>query len=316
MTTLSPDHCEPSAPSALRVSLLLPTPENKAYFFTPTDNTSTYYVRMSSLLRKTIAAPVCLLACSPLHTAAQAQAPTPASRIEQARTLYYTPTSAGLKSFHCDVTVDWKDLLARFGAGDLPATDPTLVYLQSLKLSLDDNLTGVGGLNWVPPAGASPEDDSVAKIHGGMMQMISGFFQSWNPFLNGSYIPNLNATTTARPEGDGILVHSGDDSTSVTEHFDKNMLVTEMHVTTSTADVTAHPTFLSTPKGLIISSLKSEVHQPPAAPAMTVTMSSTYAPVSTYQLPATLTFSVQNVGDFNFKLSACQINPPAPAGGN
>jgi hypothetical protein len=43
-------------------------------------------------------------------------------------------------------------------------------------------------------------------------------------------------------------------------------------------------------------------------------MSSTYAPVATYQLPATLTFSVQNVGDFIFKLSACQVNSKPPTG--
>ena len=268
---------------------------------------------MSSLLHKTVAASVCLFAPSLLQTAAHAQAATPESRIQLAKALYYTPTSTGLKSFHCDVVVDWKDLLARFGAGELPATNPTLVYLQSVKLSLDDNLTGAGALNWIPPAGAPAEDESAAKIRGGMQQMIGGFFQSWNPFMNGSYIPTLDATTTAKAEGDGVVVHTGDASTNVIEHFDKNMLFTEMHVTNADVDVTAHPTYISTPKGLIVTAIKSEVHQPPTAAALIVTMATTYAPVSTYQLPSNLTFTVQNVGDFTFKLSACQINPPTPA---
>jgi len=243
----------------------------------------------------------------------QTSAPTPESRLQLAKGLYYTPTTSGLRSFHCDVTVDWKDLLARFGAPSLPADDPHLVYLQSTKLSVDDDLTGAGFLNWIqPPTGDM--DDSVGKIRGGMQQMISGFFQSWNPFLNGSYIPTLDATTTAKAEGDGILVHSGDASNEVDEHFDKNMLLTEMHVTTSALDVKARPTFLDTPKGRLISVLKSEVHQPPTAPALEVTMSSTYAPAATYQLPATLTFSVQNVGDFVFKLSACQVNAKPATG--
>jgi hypothetical protein len=242
---------------------------------------------------------------------AQTPAPTPESRLQLAKALYYTPTTSGLRSFHCAVAVDWKALLARFGAPDLPATDPHLVYLQSTKLSLDDDLTGVGSLNWTPPA-TGDMDDSVGKIRAGMQQMIGGFFQSWNPFLNGSYIPTLDATTTAKAEGAGVLVHTGDASSTVDEHFDKNMVLTEMHVTTPALDVTAHPTFISTPKGLLISTLKSEVHQPPTAPALNVTMASTYAPVAAYQIPATLTFSVQNVGDFNFTLSACQANPPAP----
>ena len=270
---------------------------------------------MSSLLHKTLAAAVCLITPSLLQTAHGQTAPDAQTRINQAKALYYTPTSTGLKSFHCDVTVDWKDLLARFGAAGLPDTDPHLVYLNSIKLSLDDNLTGTGSLNWVAPSGSASPDDSTEKIRGGMLQMVSGFFQSWNPFMNGSYIPKLDATTTAKPEGDGLLIHSGDDATNVNEHFDKTMLLTDMHVITSGVDVDAHPTFLETPRGRIISVLKSEVHQPPTAPAMMVTMSTTYAPVSTYQLPSTLTFTVQNVGDFLFKLSACKINTPAPASG-
>jgi hypothetical protein len=209
--------------------------------------------------------------------------------------------------------VDWKDLLARFGAANLPADDPHLVYLQSTRLSVDDDLNGVGTLNWTSPA-TGDMDDSVGKIRGGMEQMLSGFFQSWNPFLNGSYIPALDATTTAKAEGDGVLVHSGDASNEVNEHFDKNMLLTEMHVTNSALDVKAHPTFLETPKGRLISVLKSEVHQPPTAPALEVTMSSTYAPVASFQIPAILTFSVQNVGDFVFKLSACQVNSKPATG--
>jgi hypothetical protein len=43
-------------------------------------------------------------------------------------------------------------------------------------------------------------------------------------------------------------------------------------------------------------------------------MSSTYAPVASFQIPAILTFSVQNVGDFVFKLSACQVNSKPATG--
>jgi hypothetical protein len=269
---------------------------------------------MSSVLRKTLVASVCLSAISLPAALGQTPAPTLESRLQLAKALYYTPTTTGLKSFHCDVTVDWKDLLSRFGAPNLPADDPHLVYLQSTKLSIDDDLSGAGTLNWSSPA-TGDMDDSIGKIRGGMEQMISGFFQSWNPFLNGTYIPALDATTTAKAEGDGVLVHSGDASNDVNEHFDKNMLLTEMHVITPALDVNAHPTFLDTPKGRLITTLKSEIHQPPTAPALEVTMSSTYAPVATYQVPAILTFSVQNVGDFTFKLSACQVNSK-PATGN
>jgi hypothetical protein len=291
--------------------------ENKFLAARQTTTLAAYYLRMSSFLCKTAVAPtclsVCLLAPALLRTAHAQVASTPESRIEHAKTLYYTPTNSGLNSFHCDVTVDWKDLLARFGVPNLHDSDPRLTYLNAIKLSLDDNLTGTGALNWFAPSGsASDPDDGIAKIRGGMQQMVSGFFQSWNPFLNGTYIPNFDATTTAKPEGDGIVVQSGDASALVVEHFNKSLLLTEMHVTTPAVDVLANPTFLETPHGRIISMLKSVVHQPPAGPAEMVTMASTYAPVASYQIPSVLTFTVDPLGAFVFKLSGCQVNTPPP----
>jgi hypothetical protein len=205
--------------------------ENKFLAARQTTTLAAYYLRMSSFLCKTAVAPtclsVCLLAPALLRTAHAQVASTPESRIEHAKTLYYTPTNSGLNSFHCDVTVDWKDLLARFGVPNLHDSDPRLTYLNAIKLSLDDNLTGTGALNWFAPSGsASDPDDGIAKIRGGMQQMVSGFFQSWNPFLNGTYIPNFDATTTAKPEGDGIVVQSGDASALVVEHFNKSLLLT------------------------------------------------------------------------------------------
>jgi hypothetical protein len=255
-----------------------------------------------------LAVPVCLLASTLLAPVLRAQSSTPEDRLALAKGLYYNPAAAGLSSFHCTVSVDWKDMLQRFGGKTIAADDPSLLYLKAVKLSVDDDLHGNGELHWTDTIAAPAASQAGnAKLKAGLSQMISGFFQSWNPFMNGSLIPSVDKTTTATPEGDGLLVRGGDASTTVDEHFDKNMLMTDMHVVSPALDVDAHPVYNETPKGRIIAQLNSTIHQPPTAPALEVDMAATYTPVSSFQIPTNLTFTVENVGSFKFQLGACTV---------
>src|ERR1700753_2149124 len=75
---------------------------------------------------------------------AQKPAPSAASEFAKARSLYYTPTVSGLASLHCDVTFDWKSFLDKASGTTIPEDNPALVYLRSLKLTVDDDLQGAG----------------------------------------------------------------------------------------------------------------------------------------------------------------------------
>jgi hypothetical protein len=63
-----------------------------------------------------------------------AQDKTAADRLIAAHGQYYTPTASGLRSFHCEATIDWKAMLARFGPAEIPDDNPTLKYLQTVHL--------------------------------------------------------------------------------------------------------------------------------------------------------------------------------------
>jgi hypothetical protein len=183
-----------------------------------------------------------------------------------------------------------------------------LVYLSTVHLSVTDNLRGAGDLEWVD-ATAAPDamKANIDAMHSGLEQMFSGFFQSWNPYMNGTMVPAPDATTIVTQVGDEIKLHAESNTFALDELLDKNLLLTQVHVVTPGTDVFAYPTYADTPDGRLVSSVRSTVRQPPSAPPLEVTMSATYAKVQSFRLPATVSFEVKNVGTFVLNLSACTV---------
>lgn len=225
-----------------------------------------------------------------------------------ARALYYTPTVQGLKSFSCTVDFDWKEFLSRYSGGDVKDDNPLLQYLRSIHLSVSDNLTADGKLDWTTSATApAGKEDSIAKMKDGMEQMMVGFFSSWNAYMNGNMVPLPDSTTTVTENGDGFRLHATGEGTEVTELFDKNLLLTEAHVVQPTSDVFAYPTYDDTPDGRVVSAIRTVYRQPPTAPPAELNIRVSYTPVQNFRIPEKLNYELKNVGSFDFKFSACSV---------
>ena len=244
--------------------------------------------------------------------AAPAQHPlSPADRLLAARKLYYTPTAQGLKSFRCNATVDWKAILPRLSGGPVADDNPVLVYLKSVRFTVSDNLNGEGSLTWTdtttPPANLQKNRD---KMRNGLMQIISGFYQSWNQFVNGGMVPAPDSSTTETATVDGgVHVHGGNATSVFDSEFDRNMLLLSAHVVDKDLDSTAYPTYEASTDGLRVSRVRHVLHQPPTAPAEEVTMAVTYMQVGSFQLPATLAATLTGTGELDWSFNSCQINP-------
>ena len=241
---------------------------------------------------------------------ASAQQNKAADRLSVARALYYTPTTSGLKSFHCNVSIDWKAFLDGFSPTPIAADNPVLLYLKSTKLSLSDDLHGKGAFLWTdtttpPEAFAS----GGTKMRGGMEQMFDAYFEAWNAYANGSMVPVPDKTVAVTPSGEGVELRGLDPKETLVEKYDKDMLLTEVKIVNDKTDELDTPTFTRSPDGLILTNLHMIVKQSPTAPPTTLDIGTTYTRVGAYQLPSSVTFALQNVGTFLFTISACQINP-------
>ena len=264
-----------------------------------------YHARMMS---RTSCALLCCAVLLAAPSFVHAQTTSPSTKLTAARALYYTPTLRGLKSFRCTVDFDWKDFLSRHAGADVTDDNPYLQYLRGVHLAVSDDLNGEGKLEWttaaVVPAG---KEDSVAKMKDGMQQMMTGFFSSWNAYMNGNMVPMPDSTTTVTDNADGLRVHAAAESTEVTELFDKNLLLTESHVAQPGSDVHAYPTYDDTPDGRVISAIRTVFRQPPNASPAELNIRIGYAPVQGFRIPETLDYELKNVSSFSFKFSACSV---------
>ncbi len=237
-----------------------------------------------------------------------AQEKSPRDRLAAAHGLYYNPAASGLQSFRCDASIDWKAMMTQAGA-EVTDDDPALKYLQTVHLSVSDDLRGKALLEWTSSA-APPEGkgEAIKKIQNGLQTTVGGFFQSWNPFVDGSMVPLPDNTVVVTQSGDGIRLSGKSNDLQYDEDFDRNMVLTQVLVVSPNIRVLTIPTFSHTPDGLLVSSVTSRFNQPPSAPAVEVTISADYAKVGSFQIPSRIVSGVKNGGRIEFAFSACQVS--------
>jgi hypothetical protein len=247
---------------------------------------------------------VCL-SCSSLFS----QDDAARSRLFAAHAQYYTPTASGLKSFHCDASIDWKAMLSRFSGTDVPDDNPFLTYLYTIHLAVSDDLRGKGSLDWTttvaPPAG---KEEPARQIREGLQTSVAGFFQSWNAYMNGSMVPLPDSTITIKTVETGFHLSGMSGDLKLDEDFDKNMLLTQVKVVGADLKVLATPSYVTTPDGLVVSAVTSQVNQPPTAPLTEVTFHIEYAKVDSFQIPSHVIFDVKNTGVIAIDFSACKAS--------
>jgi hypothetical protein len=251
-------------------------------------------------------------------TSILAQDKAASDRLFAAHAHYYTPTASGLKSFRCEATIDWKGMLTRFSGAEIPEDNPTLKYLQTVHLSLVDQLRGRGSMEWsdtgTPPEG---QEANVKQMREGLQTMIGGFFQSWNAYMNGSMVPFPDKTVDVTTEGVRTHLHGAWANVKFDEDYDENMLLTQVVVDTPEMKVVAVPTYVRTDDGLVVAAVTSQVNQPPSAPPTGVTFRVEYAKVDSFQIPSHVVYDIKNVGVIEVGFSACQVSvadsPQKPA---
>jgi hypothetical protein len=161
----------------------------------------------------------------------------------------------------------------------------------------------------VPPQG---KEENAKQMRSGLQNLMVGFFQTWNGFMNGSMVPLPDKSVEVTTTGDGVHLHGTSSSPTLEEDFDKNMLLTHVVVETPETKVIALPTYVRTDDGLVISTVASQVNQPPSAPPAEVTLHVEYAAVDSFQIPSHVVYDVKNVGVIEVGFNTCQVSVADP----
>lgn len=254
---------------------------------------------------------VLLLGVSPLLRA-QNDVPNKAQVIQQIRMLYYTPTTAGLQSVSCSVAVDWHEILRDAAAGNgVAETDPRLLYLNKVRISITASLDGTSDIEWLGPSGDYPGGAAaMAKLEGGTKKVMASYIQTWAGFLNGTLLPKPTDDFHLAPISDGYQMTVAQNNISIDARLAPDYTIKEYHVKTSAFDVDMFPSFRKTTQGLLFTGYEADYKGAPLSGHLTV--KSDDQQVGGYYVPLTFQMVFLNLGQFDFTFKNCTVNGNLP----
>jgi hypothetical protein len=224
-----------------------------------------------------------------------------------ARNHYVNLNNQGLKSFSCNVDINWDDIFKQTGGSALPAENPLMIYLVRSRLGVRETIASGAEVTWAN-SGRPPDEvgEMAGQVRGAVQQMLQSFFEAWTPNINGQLF--LSDVISAKSTDKGYEIEEKIPGNGIgTLTFDKNLVLG--HITSISDDHASEieVKYSPTQQGLLLSGVAIDSRRPPTAPSRHVDITTDYQTVDGFQLPASIGFSVKGVGTINLKLSGCIV---------
>lgn len=223
-------------------------------------------------------------------TSAQSETAPPdkAQLLSKARQIYYVLQNQGMKSFQCTVQPDWAKF-AKFMTQNGSSVDQTKIALitpVAFKTVVDEqgNATATPFL-----ASGGTVDPAVNQMVGGAKQVIEGYFKSWGSVVfTGIFTlaDDQDLVMAAQPDGIHFSQKTGDATVDLV--LNRDSLLTSMKVSTTSAIIVMNPKYSKTDKGLLMTSLNSDINNG----TQKVNFDVQYQTVEGFQLPGKVTYQV------------------------
>ena len=175
--------------------------------------------------------------------------------IKQARAAYYSLRSRGLDEFQAEVQPNWRLVLKDQLAADPAGAERGLIMLNGIHFSLA--LDRTGAVKITHRADVAPTNEKVAEgfqqIFSGMEQAMSGFFDSWSPFMLTSPFPEVESDYILEEVGDQYLLSYKDGSAAIATTMSKDLVITDIKVDSPEFKSVLKPQFTRSAQGLLLS---------------------------------------------------------------
>jgi hypothetical protein len=222
-------------------------------------------------------------------TAATAGAADKKVVVQQARNSYYSLKNQGLVEFQCSMTPDWKALLQDTRKTDPGAADRATQILSQLQFTVS---LGTAGSAKVTHTTVTPTNNDMAaglnQIYGGMEQMVSGFFDTWSPFMISSPFPEADDTYELADQGQQWALSYKQGTADVATTMDKNFAIRELKVTTPEFSSVIQPQFTSSAQGFLLAGYVADYVGKSPSETTHLQVGIAYQSVNGFQLPQKL----------------------------
>jgi hypothetical protein len=211
----------------------------------------------------------------------------PKKVLEDARHAYYSLRTAGLDEFRATIKPNWELVLKDQIKSDPAGAQAGLKLLNGLHFSMlldrNDKVTVTHHTD------TDPSNDQQRKgfedIYSGMDQAINGFFTTWELFMLNSPLPAADSNYTLENLGTQYRLSYKDGAADVVTMMGKNLIITDIKVTSSEFNSSVRPQFVHTPKGFVLTGYDAD-YKPTSGPGVVkLTIKIDHQPVSGLQLP-------------------------------
>jgi hypothetical protein len=238
-------------------------------------------------MKRSIARGVSVWATLLLLTAAAAGAADKRDVIKEARASYYSLQTQGLAQFQCNLTPNWDALLEDTKKTDPQAADRAINMLRQLQFAVSLGTTGSAKVTHTTIAAT---DDKMAaglnQIYSGMGQMVSGFFDTWSPFMISSPFPEAGSNYELADEGDlWNLSYQEGASTEVVTTMTKSLVIRELKVKTPQFSSSIRPRFTNSAQGLLLTGYQADYLGQSPSETTHLQVGIAYQMVNGFQLP-------------------------------
>lgn len=272
------------------------------------------------------------LAARPVVQQAVRQAALPALASDEADAVMaraasrvFSSQRAGLVGFDCRVHPDWRWIFMAANPGaQVAGDDPRLALLEPVRIELHVDLNNGATLEWRPPASAAPRDRQsepmLERMHQASEQTLTGFFQFWVPFVDGSAVPGSARGLTLRRLEKGFEAEGEEQGTRMRERFGPELTLEAFEVTVAGRTVATEPAYTTGADGLLlVSGFDARIGPAPEKPAADNAASDNaaeqrihatvdYKTVEGLPIPARVTMEAAGQGSFAATLDECRVS--------
>ncbi len=229
------------------------------------------------------------LCCISFSSAFAGDVPNKKEIITKARQSYYNLRTLGLAAYTCEFDPNWDLVLTDLSKTDPDAADKARKSLKQLQFSMTlgaDNKVEV--MHTLPLAANAQDYSQYDQLFSGMEQMMTGFFQTSTPFVLSSPFPDADGEYQLEDQGAQYLLTYKDSGANVATRMNKDLVISNLTVTSADNTYTLDPQFLKNPKGLLLSGYAAAVKTPNLKTDVHLNVGIAYQEIDGLQVPEKL----------------------------
>lgn len=202
----------------------------------------------------------CCLCSLALRPVSGADVPNKEEILAQARQAYYSLRDRGLTEFQASVQPNWQRVLKDLIASNPAGAEAALKMLNGIHFRVSLGPSGAVQVTHredVTPTEAKAKE-GFSQIFSGMEQALSGFFDSWSPFMLTSPFPNAGADYQLEEVEAQYRLSYKDGNAAIATAMSKDLLISEIKVASPTFNSTIRPQFAKSAQGFLLVGYEAE----------------------------------------------------------